>query len=280
MAKLPTPKAIFNTIEDLHRQTELTLMPDEEYRVPYASSDYRLARGFLLAYQKNHDTFRAYRGDIERLLQWSWLIKQQSILAHRRQDIEELLTFCLNPPLSWISNQLRPRFLKQPGGDLVRNPKWRPFVHCTAKDSKRVLTRGLHSDHYQPSEAAIKIMLAAWGSFYNYLIQEEIASMNPVALIKQKSTIIHLRQQHRPIRRLSNQQLSYVMKAAELMATENPRVHNRTLFIIEALFGMYLRISELVSSQRWTPMMNHFFEDHDGNWWFKVLDKGNKEGIG
>jgi site-specific recombinase XerC len=40
---------------------------------------------------------------------------------------------------------------------------------------------------------------------------------------------------------------------------------------------MYLRISELASSERWSAQMNSFYKDTDGNWWFKVVGKGNKE---
>jgi integrase len=39
---------------------------------------------------------------------------------------------------------------------------------------------------------------------------------------------------------------------------------------------MYLRISELASTQRWTPNMNDFARDNDGNWWFTTVGKGNK----
>ena len=61
------------------------------------------------------------------------------------------------------------------------------------------------------------------------------------------------------------------------MAEENPKIHERTLFIINALFAMYLRISELAASKRWTPEMGDFFTDSDGAWWFKTVGKGNKE---
>lgn len=39
---------------------------------------------------------------------------------------------------------------------------------------------------------------------------------------------------------------------------------------------MYLRISELVTSKRWSPTMSDFFKDADNNWWFKTVGKGNK----
>ena len=46
---------------------------------------------------------------------------------------------------------------------------------------------------------------------------------------------------------------------------------------MKALFGMYLRISELAASPRWEPQMGHFQKDSDGNWWFLTVGKGNKE---
>ena len=46
---------------------------------------------------------------------------------------------------------------------------------------------------------------------------------------------------------------------------------------MNALFAMYLRISELAASKRWVPQMGHFYKDMDGNWWFKTVGKGNKE---
>jgi len=48
---------------------------------------------------------------------------------------------------------------------------------------------------------------------------------------------------------------------------------------MNALFGMYLRISELVASDRWEPQMGHFFKDSEDAWWFKTVGKGNKERI-
>ena len=76
---------------------------------------------------------------------------------------------------------------------------------------------------------------------------------------------------------MSELQWEYVIETAELMAKHNPHKHERTLFIITALYGMYLRISELAASERWIPKMGDFFRDHDGLWWFTTVGKGNKE---
>ena len=40
---------------------------------------------------------------------------------------------------------------------------------------------------------------------------------------------------------------------------------------------MYLRISELVADERSAPAMSDFRKDYDGNWWFHVTGKGNKD---
>ena len=61
------------------------------------------------------------------------------------------------------------------------------------------------------------------------------------------------------------------------MALNEPEVHERTLFIMNALYGMYLRVSELTETERWAPQMGHYEQDQEGNWWFTTVGKGNKE---
>ena len=61
------------------------------------------------------------------------------------------------------------------------------------------------------------------------------------------------------------------------MAIDDPNEHERTLFVISALIGMYLRISELVTDERSASVMGDFRADIDNNWWFHVIGKGNKD---
>ena len=61
--------------------------------------------------------------------------------------------------------------------------------------------------------------------------------------------------------RLTEKQWQSCLEAAKEIAIENPEKHERTLFILSALYLLYLRISELVASDRWTPMMKHFYQD-------------------
>ena len=72
-------------------------------------------------------------------------------------------------------------------------------------------------------------------------------------------------------------QWDFVIETAENMANDDPARHERSLFIMNCLFAMYLRISELVADERSNPMMGDFRKDQDGNWWFHVTGKGNKD---
>ena len=109
------------------------------------------------------------------------------------------------------------------------------------------------------------------------MIQENFVSANPVSQLRQKSKYLRKHQSQGKIRRLSPLQWDYVIETAELLAKDDPQVHERTLFVLTALFGMYLRISELVETPRWQPQMGHFQMDQEENWWFITVGKGNKE---
>ena len=93
-----------------------------------------------------------------------------------------------------------------------------------------------------PSQSSIKATFTAVSSFYDYLIQENLIDSNPVALIKQKSKFIRKEQSKPTVRRISNIQWDYVLEVVELMADEDPDQHERSLFVMNSLFAMYLRI--------------------------------------
>lgn len=227
--------------------------------------EYRYAWQFLYSYRGSEPTFNSYRREIERLLQWSWLVAKKNLQELRRDDIEKFIEFCQRPPLSWVGTKNVARFIEREG-ERKPNPEWRPFV-TVGKDPK----------NYFLSQKALQAIFAIIGSFFAYLLQEEYIEVNPVAQIRQKSKFLRKQQGQQTIRRLSELQWSYVVETAELLAKQNPKAYERTLFIMNALYGMYLRISELAASARWVPQMGHFFRDTYGNWWFKTVGKGNKE---
>jgi site-specific recombinase XerD len=278
MAHMPIP--LFDTLAYLDVSVDIQ-MPYIKAKLPEALSaadvlsDYQHTCHFLYAYRGSAETFKSYRREIERLLQWAWFMRAKSLKDLRRNDLEAFLEFCQAPPKEWIGIKHVPRFIDQ-DGLRVANSTWRPFVAAISKKA--------HRDGHLPqaksyvlSQSALQAIFAVLSSFYNYLEQEEYARGNPIAQIRQKSKFLRKHHTRKTIRRLSELQWAYIIETAELMANENPGLHERSLFIMNALFAMYLRVSELAASPRWTPQMGHFYKDMDGNWWFKTVGKGNKE---
>ena len=138
-------------------------------------------------------------------------------------------------------------------------PDWRPYVsQC----------------EYVASQAAIQSLSVL--SSFSFLIQENVLPANPVSQVRQKSKFIRKHQSQEKIRRLSPLQWDYVIESAQSLANQNPVVHERTLFIMNALFA----VSEGVGTGRdapGNPNMGHFQMDQEGNWWFLTVGKGNKE---
>lgn len=268
--KTNIPSPLFDTLDHFLDHTDY-----KPNLSPVFQADFEQAKQFLLNYRGSPDTFNAYRREIERFLQWCFLIKNQSIQHIQRKDFEMYLDFCQNPPQTWITLRVENRFIEKEGIK-IPNTQWRPFVSTISKTEIKLGKRP-NKKNYELSEKAFKAIFAVVSSFYNYLIQEQWAPINPVLLIRQKSKYYKKKKTHQTIRRLSELQWAYVIETAEHMALENPKYHARTLFLMNALYGMYLRISECVATHRWTPTMGDFFRDADGLWWFVTIGKGNKE---
>ncbi|WP_221798598.1 tyrosine-type recombinase/integrase [Oceanobacter mangrovi] len=219
--------------------------------------------GFLISFNGSTATFNSYRREAERLLQWAFFVHGKSLQQLRRADLEEYIRFCQAPPASWVGPVQVPRFITNQG-QRIANTKWRPFVNADA------------SPGFELSQKSLQSLFAVLSSYFNFLIQEDYLEGNPVALIRQKSKFLQRHAYSEPIRRISNLQWDYVMETVEKLAAENPREHERSLFVMRCLFAMYLRISELVADERSTPVMGDFQRDMDGNWWLRVVGKGNK----
>lgn len=277
--KRTPPEPIIDNLEHIDNPFKQKQFSAQPYLgdavVANADLDLEYALKFLYSYNGSSATFNAYRREIERLLQWAWRIEQMSIMTLKREHIEAFVRFCVNPPIAWIGVKNVARFVTKDG---IRKPnkEWRPFAATVSKNDFR---NGSVADakQYTASQAAIKATFTALSSFYHYLLQENLVESNPVALIRQKSKFVRKDQQQAPVRRISNLQWDYVVETAEVMADEEaPALHERTLFIMNCLFAMYLRISELVADERSTPVMGDFRKDLDGHWWFHVTGKGNK----
>jgi len=262
------PHPLFDALDYIKQQ-----VPPKHLTVSQ-EKDFLAAKSFLQCYVDSQGTFNSYRREIERLLHWSWLIAKKNIKELKKDDMEAFIRFCQKPFKAWIGIKKAPRFIEKTGLR-IPNSEWRPFVVTL---SKAAIRNGKQFDraHFELSQGAIKECFAILSTFYNYLLQEEYVYMNPIALIRQKSKFIRKQQGQTKIRRLSELQWHYVINTAQAMADAAPDLHERTLFILSALYSMYLRISELAASPRWVPTMYHFQRDNDSHWWFTTVGKGNK----
>jgi site-specific recombinase XerD len=265
MSKSKSPKALFDTLEEMpnpFKHPAPTVDHLLEAPIEHALEEYRLANEFLYSYRGSPDTFSTYRRELEHFIQWCWLIAKTPIKGAQRDSIEAYAEFAKAPPAAWIGEKNVARYLNR-NGERQSNSDWRPYV----------TTKG----EYLISQSGLQSLFSVLSSFFNFLIQEGYLSANPVSQIRQKSKFLRRSQAKSQIRRLSPVQWSFVIEVAETLAETDPKTHERTLFVMNALFAMYLRISELVETPRWAPQMGHFQPDLEGNWWFTTVGKGNKE---
>jgi len=221
--------------------------------------------GFLMSYNGSTATFNSYRREVERLLQWTHYVRHASLKQLGRQDMEEFIQFCQSPPRQWIGTKQVARFKKQ-DGTRKPNSEWRPFVVASGK---RV-------EEFELSRKSVQALFAVLSTYFNYLLQDGYLETNPIALVRQRSRFVQKHAYMAPIRRISNLQWDYILETVEQLAQQHPQEHERSLFVIRCLFGMYLRISELVADERSVPLMEDFQSDADGHWWLRVVGKGNK----
>jgi len=260
---------IFDNLPFIKQQTfQQAQYPD------FGERDFVSTHAFLLSYRNNDATFKAYRRETERLLQWAWYIHQKSILKLKRIDIEAYIAFCQKPPLNWIGTKKVPRFLKK-DGQRKPNLEWRPFI-ATIPKAQYHKGYSPNPKEYLLSGKSLREVFTVTSSLYQFLIREEYTDTNSVLHIRQKSHYFRIHQSKAKIRRLTTRQWEYVLETAQQLADQS-QAHERTLFIISILYSLYLRISELSAIPRWVPTMGDFAQDSEGLWWFTTVGKNNKE---
>jgi len=98
--------------------------------------DYDHAKNFLLSYRGSVDTFNSYRRDIERFLQWCFFKANKTVKKIKRTEFEDFLSFCQNPPISWIATTVEDRFIEKDGEkSLLQNylKNKQPYYICYFK---------------------------------------------------------------------------------------------------------------------------------------------------
>jgi site-specific recombinase XerD len=269
LVSIPLPSPLVDNINMLGSPITEARMALRRYPalhdIPGVEDDLLHSFSFLQSYNGSTATFNSYRREVERLLQWTCFVRGCGLADLGRQDMEDFVHFCQSPPQTWIARHQSPRFVSR-NGLRIANPDWRPFI---GEESGNVLIADL-------SQKSLQSLFSVLSTYFNYLLQEDYLRINPVTLIRQKSKFLQKHAYQAPVRRISNLQWDFILDTVNQMAAENPAEHERSLFVMHCLFGMYLRISELVADERSTPVMGDFQNDSDGNWWLKVTGKGNK----
>lgn len=224
-----------------------------------------------IARNKSTHTYDRFRNEIEKFLLWIFIEKKMPVDELRKTDILAYADFCWHPPTSWINNSNQQRFFLD-NGYFVLNENWRPFKISVPKSQQE---KFIDKKKYRPSQQTLTSMFTAVIVFYNYLMAEELCYGNPAQLAKKDCKYFITDAQVKEIKRLTAKQWQYVLDTAVNMANEN-EIYERNLFVIAALKTLFLRISELSEREAWSPIMGHFWQDDDENWWLKVFGKGRK----
>lgn len=275
ITKIPTPRSLFDTLDNIDAEP-LACITDylKQISINQADKEYALAKNFLLSYAGSLDTFNSYRREIERLLQWAWLVAKKPVHALNRNDIRDYLNFITAPPSHWISEKNCQRFVNLKSGERKHNPEWRPFVIRVNKVQRANGTQP-DKDNYKLTNKSMEALFASLSTFFTFLQQEEYLDANPIALVRQKSRYLQKTQSHKITRKLSPVQWSFVIDIAESMANQDPE-HERILFMMSAFYLLGLRISELAETPGRYPKMSDFAPDKNSLWWFTTVGKGNK----
>jgi site-specific recombinase XerD len=290
-----SPKPLFDTYESFLDQdfsySEALTPCVKAYLATFpaaleAPRGYLAVRSFLRAFSDNAQTFSSYRINIERLLLWSLLINEKPLNQLRRQDAQDYLNFCRNPPRDWIGPVTRSRFVKNNnpltglGDPVIPNPNWRPF---NIKSSKPRIgsdhqEQGISENLYSAANGTINQVFSICSRFFEFMVEDGYSAANPFRMIKKSGRYSNDIQDEGVTRALTPLQWNYVLETAEKLAVCEPARHERTLFILSTLFSMYLRVSDVVGRQNWRPSMGDFRQDPEGNWWYHTVGKGNKVG--
>ncbi|AGS39604.1 tyrosine-type recombinase/integrase [Cycloclasticus zancles] len=220
---------------------------------------------------KSQHTYTRFRSEIEKFLLWSFVIKESPCDEFRKTDILDYADFCWKPPQTWISLTNHDKFQPKGDGTYIQNKAWSPYRLVVSKGDNSTPDK----KKYRPSQQTLRATFTAIIAFYKYLMDEEYCVGNPAQLAKKDCRHFIKDAQVKDVKRLSEEQWLFLLETVTAMADDNSRFE-RNLFLIAALKTLFLRISEFSERPDWIPVMGHFWEDTDKNWWLKVYGKGRK----
>ena len=215
-----------------------------------AKTDGEAIIAFLNEYKNSPATIKSYAKEIERLLLWCVHVGHVNISSIKRDDLLAYQDFLKSPsPIKLWCGPCVPRLNKD--GSL--NANWRPYV------------KGLSGSSINK---AIKIL----DSFFNYLVQTNYLSGNPMAVDRRRKR----RNNAKP--KIIDRYLEIDEVHATLDAINDAKDSKHTndyqiiraRYVILLLFFTGLRIAEAADHR-----MGHFIQREE-NWFLRITGKGKK----
>lgn len=204
---------------------------------------------FLLEYKDSSETLKVYVKELERLILWIMVHNNNSDLSNiNREHIIKYLQFLENPTPKnlWCGPKL-PKLLAN--GTI--NPSWKPFYTNLANTS-------------------IKKSSKIIDSFFNYLVQINLLSGNPLAINRRRNKNKNINKI--VDRYLELDEINYVLEALskKMIDSKDNLQLLRAKYIILLLFYTGLRISEAAQHT-----MGNFIQ-RENNWFLSIIGKGKK----
>jgi site-specific recombinase XerC len=273
---------LFDTAERIHEQSDLELYPD--LRVALATlpidpqsahEDFETSRRFLEKYSDVSGTYNRFRSEIQRFLNYTWLIARRHLPQADSELVSSYFAFIKTPPASWISSGIYPAFRSQ--NDQRRsNPDWRPMAH-RARDG---------AAPYAVTQASLNASRTALQTFFKYLVARDYLPKNPLLNVRKRDRKAkpNLNQNRdAEVRRLTDWQWSFLLETLTELASLHPK-YERHLFVIVTMKSLFLRVSELAPrpvdrGQMRTPTFGDFRRtvvDGEPYWVYSVFGKGDK----
>lgn len=215
-----------------------------------AKTDADAIATFLNEYKDSPATIRSYAKEVERLLLWCIHIGNTNISSLKRDHVLAYQDFLKSPSPKklWCGP-----CISRSNKDGTLNPNWRPYVQGLSGNS---------------INKAIKIL----DSFFNYLVQTNYLSGNPMAVDRRRKR----RNNSKPKiidRYLELDEINATLDAlTDAKENKNIKYYQviRARYIILLLFFTGLRIAEAAAHH-----MGHFIQREE-NWFLRITGKGKK----
>ena len=215
-----------------------------------AKSDAQAISSFLLEYRDAPLTLVSYSKEIERLLLWCIYIAKLNISSLRRDHLMAYQDFLKNPEPqnTWVGAKVKRQL-----ADGSANPNWRPFGKAL-------------------SATTINKVITILDSFFNYLVQTNYLTGNPLAVDRRRKKRNKIKPQLID-RYLEIDEIYSVLNALSQYAQKNNQETFqvvRARYITLLLFYTGLRLAEAANH-----CMGNFIQREE-NWFLRVIGKGKK----